>query len=160
MWTYHLYTILSWRQSFTGPNCVLELQYCVAHLWRSHYKIHKLFRHVAAHFALSSHRLIHHRHLKSLLPHCHIDRIKQLLLNRKLHRAPESRGPDTNCPARCLSLLLPLSSKRLVSSCDWSRVSNVGFQVFIKLCVYLLFLFFFFWQIFWVLQANQGEVII
>lgn len=74
---------------------IVSWSYCAAHLWRSHYKIHKLFRHVAALFSLSSYQLVQHNCLKSPSPLCSIDRIKQLLLIRKLHRAPKERHIET-----------------------------------------------------------------
>lgn len=74
---------------------IVSWSYCAAHLWRSHYKIHKLFRHVPALFSLSSHQLVQHNCLKSPSPLCSIDRIKQLLLIRKLHCAPKERHIET-----------------------------------------------------------------
>lgn len=55
---------------------IVSWSYCAAHLWRSHYKIHKLFQHVPALFTLSSHQLVQHNCLKSPSPRCSIDRIK------------------------------------------------------------------------------------
>lgn len=86
-------------QFYLGGRATLGLivswSYCAAHLWRSHYKIHKLFKHVPALFTLSSHQLVQHYCLKSPSSLCSIDRIKQLLLIIKLHPAPKERRIET-----------------------------------------------------------------
>lgn len=88
---------------------IVSCSYCAAHLWRSHYKIHKLFSHVPALFTLSSLQLVQHNCLKSPSPLCSIDRIKQLLLIRKSHRAPKDRRIETKRYCKLLHRVFDLA---------------------------------------------------
>lgn len=91
---------------------IVSCSYCAAHLWRSHYKIHKLFSHVPALFTLSSLQLVQHNCLKSPSPLCSIDRIKQLLLIRKKHRAPKERRRETKRNCKLLDGVFDLAVSR------------------------------------------------
>ncbi|MEQ2229464.1 hypothetical protein ILYODFUR_018986 [Ilyodon furcidens] len=70
---------------------IVSRSYYAAYLWRSHYKIHKLFKHVPTVLALSFQQLVQHSFPKSPLPLCTIDRIKQLSLIRKQNLPAEAR---------------------------------------------------------------------
>lgn len=49
----------------TSLGLIVSWSYYAVHLWRSHYKIHKLFRHVRTLLNLAWHHLVHHSHARS-----------------------------------------------------------------------------------------------
>lgn len=67
---------------------IVSWSYYAVHLWRSHYKIHQLFRHICPVFNHTLHKLVHHRHVLSPLSLCCIDKINKLLSIRKSSCSP------------------------------------------------------------------------
>lgn len=82
----HAHTSICERATSVLPTCfclggraslglIVSWSYYALHLWRPHYKIHKLFRHVQTLLNLTSHQLVHHRHVQSPSPLLRIDKI-------------------------------------------------------------------------------------
>lgn len=103
---------------------IVSWSYYAVHLWRSHYKIHKLFRHIRALFNLTSHQLVHHRHVLSPLSFCCIDKINELLSTSKLRRAPTDGTQRQREKLLCKCLIWLLALRTLVcSSCHGMKAA-------------------------------------